>query len=304
MIAPSVSVLWSALMKCAARYDRPSDGRVDHNVIGWGLSEVRSHAGTHGITLLTNGPAAPAMLRPIIVPMDGSDIPVAVRAVDVGGDPPAGSHVETTADLPPRPGSPISPHQNLKMGAIGCGLASGTVGLPPYFLTAKHVLSPARVGQRVFLGSREVGRVKALKFQCYYDVAVVRLESTLRGRWTPVTPDNAHTVHQVRSVTFDDIGSRAFVFRPTLNRAHACTIKAVTVSVWKQQEHEGNRVLKQVDLIMTTLCTAPGDSGTALFDRNGRVLGICSFRTLHHSFFTNAWQVLNDPVCRSLGLGG
>jgi hypothetical protein len=290
----TVRILGAALGEARRKYASPNSS----GVVGWGLGLTDTTARRVGLILLRDatatGDSPPSHLE---VPVDGTHPRVPTRTVLLRTPSLPFPPVATPSTPPPGPGVPISGEPNRQAGAAGAPLTLRGFGPPRHFLTARHIFPENQGGLPVFLGKTEIGFVRLSQLGRFYDIAVVELHESAQREWSPVTPDRTANVLRIRAVQFEDLGTRREVFRPTLDRTVSCTIEAVSVS-FNRVAH--GRTIRYSNMILTSLATAPGDSGTPLFDREGGVLGISSFRTQSHSFFTNAWFVANDPVCRGL----
>lgn len=290
----SLRILGAALREARRRYASANSS----GVVGWGLGLTDTTARKIGLILLRDATAT-GDPPPSHLEVSVGDAPhrVPARTVPLRTPSLPLPPVATASVLPPGPGVPISSEPNRRAGAVGAPLTLSGSGMPQYFLTARHIFPEDQEGRPVFLGTSEIGFIRLSRLDRFYDISVVELHGPMQRVWTEVTPDRTFNVLRIRAAQFEDLGTRRHVFRPTLNRTVDCTIEAVSVNF--------NRVvpggtISYSNMILTSLATAPGDSGTPLFDREGGVLGISSFRTQSHSFFTNAWFVADDPVCRGL----
>jgi hypothetical protein len=218
---------------------------------------------------------APSDPLPAVVPETG--VPIDVVALGSNVDPVAELELSEEA-LALGPASPLALRSGAWHFAAGVGVPFEA---PEYLLTVRHPFADTRVGSPVFSFRRRVGRLSTVGDFRGQDLALVRLSS--RSELLASTPDGSE-LSGSGAAQFGHLGRSCFFFSPVRGSLSRPRVLAIAVTAFLLPWADGD-IVTQHELIMTEVVTSPGDSGAPLFDENGTVLGLASFRTDQFSFF-------------------
>jgi hypothetical protein len=186
------------------------------------------------------------------------------------------------------PGAPLARVAGFSAGTFACAvMAAGRTSL----LTAAHVFDFDFSARPVYCGARRVGSVSPRRDD-RFDLAWVDLDAAVAAQLGRATPDGA-AVAGAGHLAWEDFRHRGRVYRPTQGNSATPWILAGGMTLHLLQRD--GAVVTQTEMLMTEGCTHPGDSGTALLDRDGWVLGVLSHGRKEFAFFTSVASLRKSP---------
>ncbi|MEY4544126.1 MAG: Trypsin-like peptidase domain [Pseudomonadota bacterium] len=207
----------------------------------------------------------------------GTRIPIDVLALGTPLEP------DEPLSLPEDPGtlaaaSPLGLSSGVWHSAAGFGLPFDA---PEYLVTVRHPFADLPAGTPVFSHRRRIGQLVSEGTFCGHDLALVRLAQS--GELAATVP-SGEALSGSGAAQFLHLGAPLQFYSPvrgTLLRPRVIAIRVtVFLLAWG-----GGATVQQERMVMTERATSPGDSGAPLFDDDGTVLGLASFRTDRFSFF-------------------
>jgi hypothetical protein len=196
------------------------------------------------------------------------------------------------------PAAPVKGSPPLRLGAPIArrpGFASATWGLFfnregqdgfRYALTVAHAFTSDP--DDVFCGQRKVGTVHVLPG---FDAAVIKLLDEVAGDVGSEVTDGRRVVG-AGAFAAHHFDERCFVYRPTQNKTFPAPVRAAGMTLHLTDAR--GSVTTQREMLMTDTPTHHGDSGAALVDQRGEVIGLLSGGHSFFSFFMSTSHLLQN----------